>query len=55
MKKYNFHSLPPVLNPDPNLAVNLFTSWSVAEAMPPTAAWACGTPTLHVPKRKKNA
>ena len=50
MKKYYFHYLPPVLNPDPNLAANLFTSCSVTEALAPTAAWVCGTPALS--KRK---
>ena len=50
MKKYYFHYLPPVLNPDPNLVANFFTSGSVAEALAPTAAWACGSPALS--KRK---
>ena len=50
VEKYYFHYLPPVLNPDPNLAANLFTSCSFAEAVAPTAAWACGTPALS--KRK---
>ena len=46
MKKYYFHYLPPVFNPDPNLIANLVTSGSVAEALAPTAAWACGSPAL---------
>lgn len=51
MKKYYFHYLPPVLNPDPNkLAVNLFTPWSVVEALAPTATWAGGSPA---PSKRK--
>ena len=50
MKKYYFHYLPPVLNPDPKLAVNLLTPWSVVEALAPTASWAGGSPALS--KRK---
>ena len=49
-KYYIFHYLPPILIPDPNFAANLFTAFSAAEAVAPTAAWACGTPVLS--KRK---
>ena len=46
MKKYYLHYLPPVLNPDPNLIGGFLTSWSVEEALAPTAAWTCGTLAL---------
>ena len=60
MKKYYFHYLPPVLNPDPSkLAGNVFTPWSVVEALAPTATWAGGSPgsakrKLHNHGSRKN-
>ena len=45
-KVYYFYYLPPVLNPDPNLVGNLFTSGSLAETLAPTASWACGSLVL---------